>query len=115
MTTVIFNSRASLAPVRLVGASQFSRACFSTTPYQQKGPIEVTKETLKKADKIVSGAAVKGIETGEKATHKIQDALGSAAKKTERDAEAAAREAKRKTEDLVDEAKEKADDFPGKA
>jgi hypothetical protein len=39
-------------------------ARFSTSPYYQKGPVEAGKETLKKVDRTVSDAAVKGIETG---------------------------------------------------
>jgi hypothetical protein len=44
-------------------------AFFSSTARREdKGPVEATKETLKKADRLVSDAAVKGIETGGKAT-----------------------------------------------
>lgn len=39
-------------------------ASFSTTPAQRKGPVDVAKDKLKKVDKKVSGAAVKGIEKG---------------------------------------------------
>lgn len=38
--------------------------CFSVSFSHQKGPIETTKETLKKVDRTVSNVAVKGIETG---------------------------------------------------
>lgn len=37
---------------------------ISSTASLQKGPVEAAKETLKKADHAVSGAAVKGIEKG---------------------------------------------------
>lgn len=39
------------------------RLVSSTTP-RDSGPVDATKETLKKADRKVSDAAVKGIETG---------------------------------------------------
>lgn len=56
-------TRASLTPV--TRASTAARpAFFSSTPERQKGPVDATKETLKKADRLVSDAAVKGIETG---------------------------------------------------
>ncbi|EGD90488.2 hypothetical protein H113_01951 [Trichophyton rubrum MR1459] len=44
--------------------TQLNRAFFSTSPQHQKGPIEATKDTLKAADRLVSDAAVKGIEKG---------------------------------------------------
>lgn len=37
---------------------------ISSTARLQKGPIEAAKDTLKKADRTVSGAAVKGIDKG---------------------------------------------------
>lgn len=37
---------------------------FSTTQAAQRGPVEAAKDTLKKVDRTVSDAAVKGIETG---------------------------------------------------
>jgi hypothetical protein len=36
----------------------------SSTAKREKGPVDATKSTLKKADRVVSDAAVKGIETG---------------------------------------------------
>lgn len=39
------------------------RLVSSTNP-RDSGPVDATKETLKKADRKVSDAAVKGIETG---------------------------------------------------
>jgi hypothetical protein len=37
---------------------------FSTTLAAQRGPVETTKDTIKKVDRTVANAAVKGIETG---------------------------------------------------
>lgn len=39
-------------------------APFSTTSAQRKGAVDTAKEKLKKVDKTISGAAVKGIEKG---------------------------------------------------
>jgi len=39
---------------------------FTTTTRMNKGPIDVAKDVLKKVDRTVSDAAVKGIETGGK-------------------------------------------------
>lgn len=48
----------------MTGASFQAYRSFSTTLVTQKGPVEATKDVLKKADRTVSNAAVKGIETG---------------------------------------------------
>lgn len=37
---------------------------ISSTARLQKGPVETAKDTLKKADRTVSDAAVKGIDKG---------------------------------------------------
>jgi hypothetical protein len=37
---------------------------FTTSTRLQKGPVELGKDALKKVDRVVSDAAVKGIETG---------------------------------------------------
>ena len=37
---------------------------ISTTARLEKGPVDATKDTLKAADRVVSDAAVKGIELG---------------------------------------------------
>ncbi|KAJ5188557.1 hypothetical protein N7491_004877 [Penicillium cf. griseofulvum] len=68
---------------------QAIRSISATAPCN-KGPIDVTKETLKKADRTVADAAVKGINTGEtgtnlavpteKAAHKIKEVVGSGTK-----------------------------------
>ena len=59
--------RASVAPVvpRTGSIAALRRAFFSTTTQRgDKGPVETTKDALKKADRLVSDAAVKGIEKG---------------------------------------------------
>ena len=47
-------------PALGVGAAR----SISSTARRQSGPVDATKETLKKADRVVSDAAVKGIEKG---------------------------------------------------
>lgn len=37
---------------------------LSTTARLEKGPVDATKDTLKAADRVVSDAAVKGIDLG---------------------------------------------------
>lgn len=59
--------RASVTPVvcRTGSIAALRPAFFSTTVQRgDKGPVETTKEALKKADRVVSNAAVKGIEKG---------------------------------------------------
>lgn len=57
---------------RVVPAKAFTAASFqayrsfSTTLIAQRGPVDAAKDTLKKADRTLSDAAVKGIETGGK-------------------------------------------------
>jgi hypothetical protein len=48
------------APILSVARSRF----LSSTASYQTGPVEATKKVLKKVDRTVSDAAVKGIETG---------------------------------------------------
>jgi len=102
-------------PVRKTAAATLRPACFSTAARQEKGPIEVTKETLKKADRVVSDAAVKGIETGQKATHKIKDTFDAATGKAGSYAKKGTKDVEYKTRDLADETKEEADEWTGKA
>ncbi|KAJ5941131.1 hypothetical protein N7516_001299 [Penicillium verrucosum] len=66
-------------PVQTAPSFQVIRSISATAPCN-KGPVDATKETLKKADRTVSDAAVKGINTGEKAANKLKDAVGSGAK-----------------------------------
>ena len=55
-------------PICRVAATSSSRPaarCFTTSLVQQKGPVEATKDVLKKVDRTVSDAAVSGIEKGQ--------------------------------------------------
>jgi hypothetical protein len=52
--------RSTITPSFAVGGAR----SISATAGKQKGPVEATKDTLKKADEVLSGAAVKGIEKG---------------------------------------------------
>ncbi|KAJ5584450.1 uncharacterized protein N7459_004250 [Penicillium hispanicum] len=101
------------------------RSISSTAKYQ-KGPVETTKDTIKKADRVVSDAAVKGIDKGEQTRDKIKGAMGTATQETKTKAgevkgqaaenvgygkgkaEQAAGEAKGKAEEVMGEAKGKA-------
>ncbi|CAI7619047.1 unnamed protein product [Penicillium glandicola] len=102
---------------------QATRSLSVTAPYS-KGPIDLTKETLKKADRTVSDVAVKGINTGEtdanvilpteKAAEKIKGVVGSGAKQAKQKGEEVKGEAteyagkgKSKAEEALNEAKEK--------
>ncbi|EKV05912.1 LEA domain protein [Penicillium digitatum] len=82
---------------------QAIRSISATAPYN-KGPIDVTKETLKKADRTVSNVAVKGINTGEKAANKIKDVVGAGTK-----------QAREKGEEVKGEASEYAGRVKGEA
>lgn len=103
---------------------QAVRSISATAPYS-KGPIDTTKDTLKKADRTVSDAAVKGIDKGgklslfsmcptsfndtnmhltEKAAHHLKEAVG-----------AGAQQAKEKSGELKGGAAEYAGKGKGKA
>ncbi|KKK12067.1 hypothetical protein P175DRAFT_0435431 [Aspergillus ochraceoroseus IBT 24754] len=62
-------------PVLAIGGSYRS---ISSTRKRETGPVDAAKSTLKKADRLVSDAAVKGIETGESAAHKVKETVGVA-------------------------------------
>ncbi|KAG5296736.1 hypothetical protein I7I48_05653 [Histoplasma ohiense] len=107
-------TRAALRPATSVAVVR--PTCFSTTARQaEKGPIQATMETLKKADRLVSDAAVKGIESGEKATHKIRDTIGSKSRKVEGEASQFRDRAGGKASELKDEAKARAEYLKQKA
>lgn len=116
----------SLVNRRLIG----TRA-FSSSPWHSKGPIDATKETLKKVDRTVSNAAVKGIEKGgtfqyqdplnqdeklikvglEQATEAIKQTVGSKSDRAAREAEEVAGQARQKTGDMASQAKQKAEEM----
>ncbi|KAJ6105750.1 hypothetical protein N7512_009267 [Penicillium capsulatum] len=78
--------------------------CISSTARVDRSPVEATKDTLKKADRTVSDAAVKGINKGEQAKDKIKEAVGSTT-----------HEAKDKAQHLKGEAAGYASEGKGKA
>ncbi|KAL4897106.1 hypothetical protein BDV59DRAFT_84805 [Aspergillus ambiguus] len=85
------------------------RSISSTSP-RGTGPVDATKQTLKKADRVVSDAAVKGIEKGEHAADKIKDTVG----KTTGQTEAQASKVKGEAEELAGKGKGKAEEAFGK-
>ncbi|CAG8908740.1 unnamed protein product [Penicillium egyptiacum] len=100
--------------VQTVPGFQAIRPISATAPCN-KGPVDATKDTLKKADRAVSDIAVKGINTGEKAAHKVKDAVGAGAKQAKErggevkgEASEYAGKGKGKAEEVMNEAKEKA-------
>ncbi|OXV05538.1 hypothetical protein Egran_06692 [Elaphomyces granulatus] len=104
-------SARSITPTLAVASPRL----FSTTVKNQKGPIEATKETLKKADRVVANVAIKGIDTGEKATKKVKETLGIDPSEAEGKASQKAGEAKGKTARVTGEAKGKAEEMKGEA
>ncbi|GLB09781.1 hypothetical protein AtubIFM57258_005709 [Aspergillus tubingensis] len=98
--TASLSLRPTTTPALSVGATR----SISATARRDKGPIDATKETLKKADRKVSDAAVKGIEVGENAAEKVKGTVSSTAS-----------EAKAKTDELSGEASQVAGQGKGKA
>ncbi|KAL2867108.1 uncharacterized protein BJX67DRAFT_353981 [Aspergillus lucknowensis] len=112
-TAVPLNAAAT-TPSLAVAGQRF----VSSTAAKESGPVDATKSTLKKADRVVSHAAVKGIETGEAAASKIKQTVtgtsGKAKQKTgEMKGEAAemASKGKGKAQEAAGEAKGKAKEF----
>ncbi|KAF9891078.1 hypothetical protein FE257_005013 [Aspergillus nanangensis] len=97
---------AAMNPVPIF-ATRAARPISSTTR-RDNGPI---KETLKKVDQTVSGAAAKGIEKGEQARDKIKDAVG----KTMGEAEADAGKFKGEASEVAGKAKGAAEEAFGQA
>ncbi|KAK2757359.1 hypothetical protein FQN54_004873 [Arachnomyces sp. PD_36] len=80
-------------------------APFSTTPTQKSHAVDVAKEKLKKADRAVSGVAVKGIEKGEHASEKIRHTVGMKSKQAEEKAKEKAAKAKAAGEEFTNDTK----------
>lgn len=59
-TRAAINAATTSVPALAVATSRSLHASARL----QKNPVDATKETLKKADRVVSDAAVKGIEKG---------------------------------------------------
>ncbi|KAH1486806.1 hypothetical protein LV164_007699 [Aspergillus fumigatus] len=81
---------------------------ISSTPKNEKGPVEATKETLKKADRAISDNLVKGIDKGEQAKDKVKQTVGSSTEEAKYKAEGL-------KEEMKGEASEKAGETKGKA
>lgn len=88
---------------------------FTTSTRLQKGPIELGKDALKKVDRVVSDAAVKGIETGETVVEKTKETVGSDTGEMKAKANEAMGEAKGKASELTGQAKGKANEVQGQA
>jgi hypothetical protein len=94
---------------------------ISATASYNKGPIDATRDTLKKADRTVSDAAVKGIKDAvgagaQQAKAKGEEAKGDAAKvagQSKGKADEALGEAKGKTKEAMGTVEEKAKEAKG--
>ncbi len=63
----LYRSRPALRGLTLARTSRASNPClFSTTAVQSKTATEAIKDTVKSVDRVVSDAAVSGIEKGGK-------------------------------------------------
>ncbi|KAI9041261.1 uncharacterized protein KD926_007215 [Aspergillus affinis] len=106
--------RSTTTPSLAVGLNR----SISSTARMEKGPVEATKDTLKKADSAISGAAVKGIEKGQEATEKLKQTTGTAQSKSQElkgEAQDAAGKGKGKAEETLGQAKGKAEETLGEA
>ncbi|KAJ5239507.1 hypothetical protein N7468_004126 [Penicillium chermesinum] len=81
--------RVALPSTRVLGARS-----ISVTPQYQKSPVEAAKETVKKADRVVADAAVKGIDKGAQVAGKVKSEVGGATGETSSKAEQKLSEAK---------------------
>ena len=88
---------------------------FSTTPIARKSPVEAIKDAAKVVDKTISGAAVKGIETGEKAAEAVKQATPSTTGEAKGQANEIAGQAKGKANEVAGQAKGKAAELQGEA
>jgi len=87
---------------------------FSTTPRVRKVIPDAVKEPVKKVDRVVSDAAVAGIEAGEKATAKVKEAAGMSQGEAQGKASEVAGEAKGKAHEVAGKAKGTAEEVKGK-
>ncbi|KAL4916270.1 hypothetical protein BDW62DRAFT_106446 [Aspergillus aurantiobrunneus] len=88
-----------------------SQRLVSSTTSRESGPVDATKSTLKKADRKISDAAVKGIETGEAAASKIKETVGAGSGQ----AQQKSGELKGEAEELAGKGKGKAQEAAGEA
>ncbi|KAL8826421.1 MAG: hypothetical protein Q9191_003809 [Dirinaria sp. TL-2023a] len=111
-----FFSRATMAFAarsRLLPLARQARL-FSSSPLRAS-VIDSAKESVKKADRTVSDAAVKGIEKGEQASQKAKSTIGLKTGETKGTAAEVTGEAKGKAQELAGEAKGKASEVAGEA
>ncbi|KAI9666249.1 MAG: hypothetical protein M1821_004184 [Bathelium mastoideum] len=99
---------------------------FSTSPRVQKTVVDSAKDAVKKVDRTVSDAAVKGIETGvsiitsanavttEKATNATAETIGLKSKQAQGKAAEVGGEAKGKAHEVAGKAKGTAEEVKGK-
>ncbi|KAJ5924744.1 hypothetical protein N7466_008931 [Penicillium verhagenii] len=95
---------------------------ISSTARLQKGPVDVAKDTLKKTDRLVSDAAVGGINKGSEVAGKVKEAVGGVKQEAESKAEDIKKNApkyegkvKGSAEEAAGKAKGTADELAGKA
>ncbi|KAF2433817.1 hypothetical protein EJ08DRAFT_573642, partial [Tothia fuscella] len=91
---------------------------FTTSIRYQKSAVEIGKDALKKVDRAVSDAAVKGIETGETVVEKTKETIGTDKGEVKGNAKEAAGEikgeVKGKAHEVAGQAKGKAEEVKGK-
>ncbi|KAJ6096197.1 hypothetical protein N7486_006943 [Penicillium sp. IBT 16267x] len=84
---------------------------ISSTARLQKGPVEAAKETLKKTDRMVSDAAVTGINKGEEVAGKVKETVGG----VKEEAKTKAGDVKGNTSEYEGKVKGTAEEVAGKA
>ncbi|KAE8371211.1 hypothetical protein BDV26DRAFT_286966 [Aspergillus bertholletiae] len=102
---------AILRPTPLVGGVR----AISATTAKQKGPAEAAKDTLKKADQVLSGAAVKGIEKGVQVADAIKGTANKSTGELKGDAAELASQGKSKAKETWGSAKGTTDETLGSA
>ncbi|KAE8351723.1 hypothetical protein BDV28DRAFT_149708 [Aspergillus coremiiformis] len=103
--------RSTVTPALAVGGAR----SISATAGKQKGPVEATKDTLKKTDEVLSGAAVKGIEKGEQVADAIKGLANKNAGELKEEASELAGQGKSKAEETLGWAKGKTKETLGSA
>ncbi|KAJ5760722.1 hypothetical protein N7520_007878 [Penicillium odoratum] len=98
-------SRVATAP------SSIAVRSISSTARLQKGPIDAAKDTLKKADRVVSDVAVDGINKGAEVTGKVKEVVGGA----KQEAKTKAGDIKGNASEYEGKIKGTADEVAGKA
>ncbi|PWY92396.1 hypothetical protein BO70DRAFT_357518 [Aspergillus heteromorphus CBS 117.55] len=124
LTRIVPSARAASLSLKTTSSPALSvgtTRSISATTRRDKGAIDSTKDTLKKADRKVSDAAVKGIEASENAAGKLKDSVGSTSKAKAKaqelkgEASEAAGKGKGKAEEALGSAKGKAQEVAGEA